>query len=685
MALTYFLNADIAWQSKVHMRHANTNGGWVHSMPGEYARAGTIDQAIQLVEWDDDLTCWQVHAGNPAVKKDQILKYLAHEKDPSLPFDGYIYDGDAIQLKNCHSKVALSVKDLVSVGSNKPYIREMRGIQWSKEATLETVWRVELVPQGTVSGLADNYGLQLSSSFGQDGASAEGMDDTKEGNRNPSKRWHSTKGFRLFNEKLSCYMVSHKVFRAPYTSYQEVGCIQDNREKANTIFIVDQNENTHLPKSTPSLSYRPLSSFQKFIEVNRIMWWTHHDLSSGIHANDYPAGSTTKRKSEESSPWSRPFLSRGLNYYSSKETNNYVYLMGNPLLWWASSATALVYMMRCTMSITRYLWARGTSEARNERNRFGLTPFYAVASGTFYAGWAIHYFPFFFMDHQLYLHHYLPALYFSILLLVSRLDRTWQSWSKKFRYLAGLFLVFIIVLSWHSLSPLTYDVDFSSRAKCETVRSLGGWEFVCQRQNLPLARPQAAKIVVEGRSEHGRHTDQERKNERSPLYYRKHSSSEEDYDEAKQDHPTKSLKDDPVHGEDYGKDHYEDHEHDHERPFNEDEVEHYQHEHFHHPPGHGHRRDPVSDSEKQGYQRSQQQGDVNQQPQVGTPVSAPSQIDTTRLSNIEKTMTAAKSRAQDIQKAERLLADKRALEEKYKELEERLNAHEQELERQEQQ
>jgi dolichyl-phosphate-mannose-protein mannosyltransferase len=29
---------DIAWDSKVHIRHANTNGGWVHSMPGEYSR-----------------------------------------------------------------------------------------------------------------------------------------------------------------------------------------------------------------------------------------------------------------------------------------------------------------------------------------------------------------------------------------------------------------------------------------------------------------------------------------------------------------------------------------------------------------------------------------------------------------------------------------------------------------------
>lgn len=33
---------DIAWQSKIHIRHTNSNGGWIHSTPGEYARDGTI-------------------------------------------------------------------------------------------------------------------------------------------------------------------------------------------------------------------------------------------------------------------------------------------------------------------------------------------------------------------------------------------------------------------------------------------------------------------------------------------------------------------------------------------------------------------------------------------------------------------------------------------------------------------
>jgi hypothetical protein len=55
-------------------------------------------------------------------------------------------------------------------------------------------------------------------------------------------------------------------------------------------------------------------------------------LASPTHADDYYYGGATKRI-DASHPWTWPYLSRGLNCYGSKETNNYVYLMGNPLLW----------------------------------------------------------------------------------------------------------------------------------------------------------------------------------------------------------------------------------------------------------------------------------------------------------------------------------------------------------------
>lgn len=170
-----------------------------------------------------------------------------------MEFEGYIYDGDHIRLRHCYSKVALSTNDLASVGSNKTFIREVRGIKWLKNPTKDTIWKLELVTEGLVPGLADDYGIRPDSgvkgkkvsSEDHEPKSSELKEEPIVPTRDQNKQWHSIKGFRLFNEELNCYLQSHKVFRSPYSTYQEVGCIQGGRQKANTIFIVDQNVNSH--------------------------------------------------------------------------------------------------------------------------------------------------------------------------------------------------------------------------------------------------------------------------------------------------------------------------------------------------------------------------------------------------------------------------------------------------------
>lgn len=186
--------------------------------------------------------------------------------NPEIEFDGYIYDGDEIRLRHCYSKIALATNDIESLGSNKTYLREVRGVKWLKQPTEETVWRLELVAEGMVPGLADDHGVHPPASAATNTGtiprkaerelkekSAESDNEIPVGPdgkptplpRDHSKQWHSIKGFRLYNEKQKCYLQSHKVFRAPYSTYQEVGCIQGARQKANTIFIIDQNVNPH--------------------------------------------------------------------------------------------------------------------------------------------------------------------------------------------------------------------------------------------------------------------------------------------------------------------------------------------------------------------------------------------------------------------------------------------------------
>lgn len=201
------------------------------------------------MEWDDDLTCWQVYPGDPKIRQKYNRHKQALKTNPHLQFDGYVYDGDQIRLRHCYSKVALATNDMVSLGSNKTFLREVRGIKWLKQPVEEATWIVELVPEGLVPGLADHYGNMKKGTQRLTGASENdrlNKQDAQEADkRDRSKQWHSIKGFRLWNEKQRCYLQSHKVSRSPFSTYQEVACVQGGRQKANTIFIVDQNVNPY--------------------------------------------------------------------------------------------------------------------------------------------------------------------------------------------------------------------------------------------------------------------------------------------------------------------------------------------------------------------------------------------------------------------------------------------------------
>jgi dolichyl-phosphate-mannose-protein mannosyltransferase len=187
------------------------------------------------------MTCWQVEPSDLATKDRQSQNYIDRAKKPSSntpSFKGYIYDNDLVRLKHCYTKVALSTHSLESIGSNKSFIQEVRGIPWTREPSADTTWRVELAPDSAIPGLWARTAKQ---------PKVEGV-EVKE-------KWHSIKAFRLWNEQRQCYLMSHKVYRAPYSSYQEVGCITDGRQKGDTLFVVDRNVNPHRKPSLLFISH----------------------------------------------------------------------------------------------------------------------------------------------------------------------------------------------------------------------------------------------------------------------------------------------------------------------------------------------------------------------------------------------------------------------------------------------
>lgn len=91
-------------------------------------------------------------------------------------------------------------------------------------------------------------------------------------------------------------------------------------------------------------------------------------------------------------------------------------------------------------------------------------------------GWFIHYFPFFIMSRQLFLHHYFPALYFAILLTASIFDLATSSLKPKIRLQVAGVLIVAAVWTWWHFSPLTYAGQWT-RGQCDAAKWRKTWDF----------------------------------------------------------------------------------------------------------------------------------------------------------------------------------------------------------------
>ncbi|KAH9987123.1 glycosyltransferase family 39 protein [Russula compacta] len=135
-------------------------------------------------------------------------------------------------------------------------------------------------------------------------------------------------------------------------------------------------------------SPKPLGFFRKFLELQLLM--LQHN--AGLTAS-HPYAST---------PINWPFLLSGISFWTQNEGQKQIYLIGNIVGWWT-----------CAIALSLYVGILGADLLAKRR---GIHPIpIAVrnrlwnSAGFFGIVWLIHYFPFFLMSRQLFVHHYLPS------------------------------------------------------------------------------------------------------------------------------------------------------------------------------------------------------------------------------------------------------------------------------------
>lgn len=160
-----------------------------------------------------------------------------------------------------------------------------------------------------------------------------------------------------------------------------------------------------------------------------------------------------------------------------------IHLIGNLVTWYTGSISVLLYGSLLAIYAIRMRRACSDLPPRASKRFYD-------AGYILFLGYLIHYLPYFFMDRTLFLHHYLPAYMFKILLLSYTVDHIYYvlNMFKKTRPLTNLFIIAItvwlcyVVITFKKFSVLSYGNTDLTETDLMNLRWKDTWDFILHKK-----------------------------------------------------------------------------------------------------------------------------------------------------------------------------------------------------------
>ena len=264
--------------------------------------------------------------------------------------------------------------------------------------------------------------------------------------------------FRIKNSALGCYL-AQTGNKLPQWGFRqgEVACVMNpfKRDK-RTWWNVESHVNPRLPDKPEDFKFPKTPFIKDFIFLNLAMIATNNALIPDSEKFDRLA----------SRAWEWPTLHKGLRLCGWGDHQIKYYLLGTPTSTWLS--TLAVLTMIVTTGVLFLRWVRqqenfGSSESLNE---YLMGAFYPLLA------WGLHFVPFAMMSRVTYVHHYLPALYFALIVLTYVFDMLLRQsvLEAKFgvagKYLKwGLFVLYFCanIACFFYFSPISFGMTLPSK------------------------------------------------------------------------------------------------------------------------------------------------------------------------------------------------------------------------------
>ncbi|KAJ1671325.1 Protein O-mannosyltransferase 2 [Coemansia sp. RSA 1836] len=395
---------DVTYGAFVDIRSLYNGPGLLHSHIDRYPSMSR-QQQVTCFPHRDTNNVWQLHKAR-GIAADYALDKIE-----------FINHGDVVQLVHNQTGATLrSSKQFLAPLTTSHFEVAAENITDASDDGISN-WRVEVVKQ--------------------------------KHSKRSDKRLHAmTTVFRLRHVSMGCILrVGSRRLPKWGWNQSEVTCLPDGTHKKNVksadvLWYVEHNVNTRVLKDDLS-KYVKSNFLVDMVQLNIEMGKTNNGLSPD----------RDKYNALESEAWSWPFLVYPMRMVGWGDKAIKYYEIGNPLLWWASAIVCIMYPFRLLYWLARQ--RRQCSDWRPGE----LLEFWDN-SKLLWGGWALHYVPFFLMSRVLYIHHYLPALYFALLQLAFDLDLFFKHWRRgRYLHLAAWCIGVVVCLVFLYFLPFTYGWD----------------------------------------------------------------------------------------------------------------------------------------------------------------------------------------------------------------------------------
>ncbi|CAG8608238.1 6097_t:CDS:10 [Diversispora eburnea] len=407
---------ELAYGSKFTLKNMGYGGGLLHSHIQTYP-SGSEQQQITCYHHKDSNNDWVVHKTREAP-----AGFGNETGEPEIEF---VKDGDTIRLIHANTG------------------RNLHSHQVKAPVT-KSQWEVSCYGNLTIGDKNDYWEIEI-------------LDDMFK----KTERIHSlTSTLRFKHHVLGCYLRAGNAVLPQWGFKQiEVTCDKrDNPKDTYTHWNIEHHWNDKLPPGGRS-NYK--SRFlHDFWHLNVAMYTSNNALVPDADKEDILA----------STPLQWPIVEVGLRMCSWADDVVKFYLLGNPFVWWSGTASLAIFIFVLAYYIVR---------RQRQYNDFSPAQwdYFLYVGKICGVGWLLHYIPFCIMGRVTYLHHYFPALYFSILMAGFVLDHFTSTCNSKIKNVIFGICYLIITGIFLYFKDISFGMDYPSK-EYKDRKWLSTWNIV---------------------------------------------------------------------------------------------------------------------------------------------------------------------------------------------------------------